>query len=93
MNLNRMAASFFLRGENISEDLHKLCEAADNQAAIPEDVDVWYPFEKEDAETLAEYIFNLKQMLMEVRDKTIFQTSFKTSLGVDNRWLYKNQKD
>jgi hypothetical protein len=62
-----MAASFFLRGENISEDLHKLCEAAD--------------------------IFDLKQMLMEVRDKTIFQTSFKRSLGVDNRWLYKNQKD
>ena len=76
MNLNRMAASFFLRGENISGDLHKLCEAADNQAAIPEDVDVWYPFENEDAETLARYIFDLKQMLIEVKDRTIFQLRF-----------------
>jgi hypothetical protein len=71
-----MAASFFLRGENISEDLHKLCEAADNQAAIPEDVDVWYPFENEDAETLERYIFDLKQMLIEVKDRTIFQLRF-----------------
>jgi hypothetical protein len=73
MDLNRMAASFFLCGDNISEDLHKLCEAADNQAAIPEDVIVWYPFENENAETLEEYIFNLEQMLMEVRYKTISQ--------------------
>ena len=76
MNLSNKAASFFLCGDNISEDLHKLREAADNQAAIPEDVDVWYPFENEDAETLERYIFDLKQMLIEVKDRTIFQLRF-----------------
>lgn len=76
MNLSNKAASFFLCGDNISEDFYKLCEAADNDAAVPEDVIVWEPFENEDAQTLVDYIFDLKNLLMEVRDKTIFQTKF-----------------
>lgn len=74
MNLNHKAASFFLCGDNISEDFYKLCEAADNDAAVPEDVDVWQPFENEDAQTLVDYIFNLKNLLIEVKDKSIIQT-------------------
>lgn len=76
MNLSNKAASFFLCGDNISEDFYKLCEAADNDAAVPEDVEVWQQFEDEDAQTLVDYIFDLKNLLMEVRDKTIFQTKF-----------------
>jgi hypothetical protein len=76
MNLSNKAASFFLCGDNISEDFYKLCEAADNDAAVPEDVDVWQPFEDEDAQTLVDYIFDLKNLLMEVRDRTIFETKF-----------------
>ena len=76
MNLSNKAASFFLCGDNISQDFYKLCEAADNDAAVPEDVDVWQQFEDEDAQTLVDYIFDLKSLLMEVRDKTIFQTKF-----------------
>jgi hypothetical protein len=76
MNLSNKAASFFLCGDNISEDFYKLCEAADNDAAVPEDVDVWQPFEDEDAQTLVDYIFDLKNLLMEVRDRTIFESKF-----------------
>ena len=76
MNLNHKAASFFLCGDNISEDFYKLCEAADNDAAVPEDVEVWQQFEDKDAQTLVDYILDLKRLLVEVRDKVIFSTKF-----------------
>lgn len=76
MNLSHKAASFFLCGDNISQDFYKLCEAADNDAAVPEDVEVWQQFEDEDAQTLVDYILDLKMLLVEVRDKVIFSTKF-----------------
>lgn len=76
MNLSHKAASFFLYGENISEDFYKLCEAAENDAAVPESVSVWKEFEDKDAKTLVEYIFDLKSILEEVKEKTIFQIKF-----------------
>ena len=76
MNLSHKAASFFLCGDNISEDFYKLCEAADNDAAVPEDVEVWQQFEDKDAQTLVDYILDLKRLLVEVRDKVIFSTKF-----------------
>ena len=51
-------------------------EAADNDAAVPEDVEVWQQFEDKDAQTLVDYILDLKRLLVEVRDKVIFSTKF-----------------
>lgn len=74
MNLEHKAASFFLYGKNISEDFHKLCEAADNDAPIPEDVEVLEEFEDNDAETLVKHIYELKKYLYDVRQHAIIQT-------------------
>ena len=76
MNLSNKAIKFFLCGDKPIQDFYKLCEAADNDASIPEDIEVIEPFNGLDAQLLVDNIFELKALLVEVKEKTIFKLKF-----------------
>lgn len=68
MDLRLKAASFFLCGDNIAEQLDILDSMEDGGEQAPDEVAVWEPFQFDPVDEILTNIENLEFMLQEVWD-------------------------